>query len=195
MFGVATITQHPAFSMITLENDIAVWKLRELDDTSERNSNAAAASSILSSLSSASSNVSYARLDNGMNTFPGRKTLALGWGASYEGDVGSDVLQEVLLPVVDDATCKEVLGDRVIDTMLCAGGENGRDACQGGILRAVCGEAGKVLRNICTANNTSIDRLWWPAHCSDQFGTARTRWCRQLGNWLRTTRQTGMPCG
>lgn len=38
-------------------------------------------------------------------------------------------LQEVQVPIVSQATCVERYGGIVLDTNICAGGEQGKDAC------------------------------------------------------------------
>lgn len=52
-----------------------------------------------------------------------------GWGARSENDGGTDVLQQVSVPIVDDDTCAAQLGiDGSVE--LCAGGQ-GADSCYG----------------------------------------------------------------
>ena len=55
-----------------------------------------------------------------------------GWGVTKEGSTYlSTVLQEVSVPVVSSAACKNALGEnQVTENMLCAGGIKGQDACQ-----------------------------------------------------------------
>ncbi|HEV2756986.1 MAG TPA: serine protease, partial [Actinomycetota bacterium] len=72
---------------------------------------------------------------------PGREATVTGWGGTFFGDIVTDVdmLQEVQMPMVDDATCDEayfaddpVRGDFYADVDVCAGEpDGGRDACQG----------------------------------------------------------------
>ncbi|HTE52870.1 MAG TPA: trypsin-like serine protease [Kofleriaceae bacterium] len=62
---------------------------------------------------------------------PGILATVIGWGVS---DLGSDLLQQVHLPLVDDATCEAVYGEGSanFETQLCAGvAEGGIDSCQG----------------------------------------------------------------
>ena len=55
-----------------------------------------------------------------------------GWGVTREGGTElAPVLQEVALPLVSPQTCRAVLGPGLTDNMLCAGGLEGQDACQG----------------------------------------------------------------
>lgn len=64
---------------------------------------------------------------------PGVRGRVLGWGYTSENGVTSDLLLEVDVPIVDDATCADAYPD-LIDaaSMVCAGeAAGGRDACQG----------------------------------------------------------------
>lgn len=63
----------------------------------------------------------------------GAEIYVTGWGANKEGGDDSAVLQEVSVPKVGDAKCKEIYANqtyKVSDLMLCAGVE-GRDSCDG----------------------------------------------------------------
>lgn len=122
-YRVVKIDVHPAFSPFTLANDIAVWHLIPIEESNM-------------DLSSApiTANLTRVRLDNGVNSFPGRRCTVLGWGAVEEGGDASEVLQELTIPVMDQSVCKEKLGERILDSMICVGGEQGRDSCQGGWL-------------------------------------------------------------
>lgn len=55
------------------------------------------------------------------------------------------------MPVVDQPTCKNALGPRISDSMLCAGGKKGEDACQGdsgGPMVVLRGEKQPVLTGV-----------------------------------------------
>ncbi|XP_076037204.1 trypsin-1-like [Oratosquilla oratoria] len=56
-----------------------------------------------------------------------------GWGSFSEGgDTPEDILHKVTVPIISDEKCKEAYADgQVLDTMICAGGEGGKDSCQG----------------------------------------------------------------
>ncbi|XP_054715313.1 U21-ctenitoxin-Pn1a-like [Uloborus diversus] len=54
---------------------------------------------------------------------------ATGWGYTRQGGYKSDVLKQVLLPMVDRDTCNDIFHDEVYSNMICAGKE-GRDTCQ-----------------------------------------------------------------
>ena len=52
-----------------------------------------------------------------------------GWGKTSFGGTLSEVLLEVEVPVVTNAQCGTTMSD-ITDSMLCAGGEAGKDSCQ-----------------------------------------------------------------
>ncbi len=69
-------------------------------------------------------------------TAPGQLATVMGWGkTSLEfANKGSDVLQEVELPIVSDEVCKQAYIDEepILKTMVCAGlKEGGKDTCLG----------------------------------------------------------------
>ena len=54
----------------------------------------------------------------------------MGWGATYYGGWGSDVLLEVDVPI--DDSCGFISNSQITDNMVCAGDSNGgEDSCQG----------------------------------------------------------------
>ena len=66
----------------------------------------------------------------------GSEVMVAGWGATMEGGVTADRLQEVRVEVTEAGRCRQVyreaLGVELPDTILCAGHEaGGKDACQG----------------------------------------------------------------
>ncbi|NNF70391.1 MAG: serine protease, partial [Acidimicrobiia bacterium] len=64
----------------------------------------------------------------------GTTATAIGWGHTSEGGSSSDVLMEVAIPTLSDATCSFILGSDFIPSIeLCAGDiyNGGEDTCQG----------------------------------------------------------------
>ena len=51
-----------------------------------------------------------------------------GWGTTSSGETSSDVLLEVEVPVVTNAQCGTTMSG-ITDSMLCAGGEEGKGGC------------------------------------------------------------------
>ena len=108
LLPVRNITVHPDFKLRTLENDIAVWELDNTDQLGE-----------------------HVQLDDGSESQIGRSASVMGWGSTSEGGQSSDVLREVALPITESNICSRILETPILDSMLCAGGIPGQDACQG----------------------------------------------------------------
>jgi secreted trypsin-like serine protease len=68
-------------------------------------------------------------------TSPGKRATVIGWGATSEGGVSSQVLLEVDVPIVSNAEANAAynpLGSTVTENMIAAGlPQGGKDACQG----------------------------------------------------------------
>ena len=111
--SVDRLERNAAFSTTTYASDVAVLHLRTPTD------------------------VGQARLPRPQDAAawaPGQRGTVLGWGRTSNdpSDHGSDLLQQLDVPLVPDATCAGAYGARFLPaTMLCAGGEPGRDTCQG----------------------------------------------------------------
>lgn len=108
--SVKQIVIHPSFNAINFQNDVALLKLSR--------SAQAEPIEILSP---------YSEQDSA-----GQNALALGWGnTSTYRQLYPDDLQQVILPIVSNTTCKEHMVG-IEDTMLCAGfAEGGKDTCEG----------------------------------------------------------------
>ena len=111
---VEEIIVHPSFDFRTLANDIAVWRLKGGESLN-----------------------TTVRLDNGVNSYPGRKCTVIGWGNTNERGSPSEVLLEVDVPIIDYEKCNRRFNGVLSDSMLCAGGEENEDACQGGMIRVL----------------------------------------------------------
>ncbi|KAI5096270.1 enteropeptidase isoform X2, partial [Silurus meridionalis] len=63
----------------------------------------------------------------------GRKCVVVGWGRLTEGGKVADVLQQAVLPLINNSVCQERLPEyNITERMLCAGyTEGGIDTCQG----------------------------------------------------------------
>lgn len=64
----------------------------------------------------------------------GEMLTVMGWGALTQGGSGPNVMHEVDVPLVSNATCNApaAYDGRITDNMLCAGfPQGGRDSCQG----------------------------------------------------------------
>jgi len=108
--GVAEIVIHPNYIPLRYNRDVALWRLDEpIYD------------------------IPLLPLDvDGDHEANGTMLTVIGWGATREGGSGSDVLLEVDVPVVDQATCNDNYNGGITEFMICAGyEEGGKDACQG----------------------------------------------------------------
>ncbi|MCX7089277.1 MAG: serine protease [Methylococcales bacterium] len=108
--AIKQIIVHPLFNRITLQNDIALLKLAS-----------PSAAEPLETLPD------YSNQDEA-----GMSATALGWGnTSTYRQIFPDNLQQVMMPIVSNAVCKEHMTG-IYDTMLCAGfAEGGKDTCEG----------------------------------------------------------------
>jgi len=64
---------------------------------------------------------------------PGQLATVVGWGLLEEQGRGSDILQEVAVPILANDVCADLYhraGETITDNMLCAG-MAGKDSCQG----------------------------------------------------------------
>lgn len=109
---VSRAIRHPAFNRSTLDNDIALLRLTT------------------PSLAPTATLIHSSQLDA---IVANASTTAVGWGATSQGGSGSDVLRQVSVPVIPNATCRTMPQyGRVTGNMICAGYRQGTmDACQG----------------------------------------------------------------
>jgi len=109
--SVEKVVQHPSYSSVTSRNDIAVFKVTPPFVFNE--------------------NVTAGNIaPEGFE--PSQALKAIGWGTTSEGGSIPDRLQEVVVPLVDDVTCRRdyTLVVYIWASMICAG-ESGKDSCQG----------------------------------------------------------------
>mmetsp|Transcript_23643 Transcript_23643/g.41987 ORF Transcript_23643/g.41987 Transcript_23643/m.41987 type:complete len:321 (+) Transcript_23643:1527-2489(+) len=107
--GTRVFFVHPNYNPATLSHDLALIKLNS------------------------PVNISASVQPITISTLPadGTNLTVVGWGALSQGGFGSDVLQEVTVPVVSFDTCNSAYGD-LDSSMFCAGlPQGGMDSCQG----------------------------------------------------------------
>jgi len=110
---IAEIVLHPSYNFDTSENDIALLKISESVDLDAW---------------------SPACLPTSGADFTGQNGWVYGWGATSESGSLADKLLELEVPIVSDSVCATAMssgGVTITSDMLCAGGENGKDACGG----------------------------------------------------------------
>ncbi|XP_067135038.1 trypsin II-P29-like [Centruroides vittatus] len=112
--GVKSIHMHPRYVDETFNNDICILEL-DKPVPLERSSDLRAA--ILPPQDSSLS--------------PGTICTVWGWGRlSYEGG-RPHILQQVDVPITSREDCQRHLAHEITSNMICAGGEEGKDACLG----------------------------------------------------------------
>jgi transmembrane serine protease 3 len=66
------------------------------------------------------------------NVKDGTNGIVAGWGALREGASGPQGLNQVVVPTIGSASCKQMYGNIIPEAMLCAGYDQGqKDSCQG----------------------------------------------------------------
>lgn len=117
-YPVSGIVMHPDFNNNNLHNDIAILTLSTPIEFNYH--------------------VNSICVPDGTQSFSGTRCFATGWGKdSFEGNY-QVILKHVDLPLVDHYSCQEKLRKtrlgkyfRLHDSFICAGGEEGKDACTG----------------------------------------------------------------
>ncbi|XP_063890008.1 serine protease filzig-like isoform X1 [Scylla paramamosain] len=132
--NVAGIYSHPEFYAGNLQNDVAVVRLQSAVDMVSN------------------PHISPVCLPDRHSTYTSQRCFVSGWGKDAFGSQGSfqHLLKEVDLPIVDRRTCQSTFQQTKLgrqfslhDGMICAGGEEGKDACEGdGGSPLVCQGAG-----------------------------------------------------
>ncbi|MFT7621440.1 MAG: trypsin [Myxococcota bacterium] len=106
---VSAVTCHPSYKDFTSDFDFCLLEL------------------------SAASTKTPIAIDTTAGDRAGEDTIVMGWGDTAEGaNSGSEVLLEVTVPVVSNATCLGSYPGSITDQMVCAGiAAGGIDSCQG----------------------------------------------------------------
>ena len=111
-FEVEQIILHPEYDEPTINNDIAVLKLKNPLTFGD-----GIASVCLP-------------FDVTVEQFIGQELHTIGWGKLSEGGFGTFELQELPIPIITDAECEKTYGAGLTDKMFCAY-KSGSDTCQG----------------------------------------------------------------
>ncbi|GJQ68280.1 CLIPA10 [Trypoxylus dichotomus] len=131
---VSNVMVHPEFYAGTLYNDVAILRMDKPVDFSRH------------------PHISPACLPSLYDDFTGARCWTTGWGKDAFGEFGKyqNILKEVDVPVVGHAQCQRQLQQtrlgyefKLHPGFICAGGEEGKDACKGdGGGPMVCERAG-----------------------------------------------------
>ncbi|XP_052871918.1 uncharacterized protein LOC128277495 [Anopheles cruzii] len=119
---IISVQVHPEYYAGTLDNDLAILKMdRPVDLTS-------------------APHIAPACLPDKQTDFSGQRCWTTGWGKDAFGDYGKyqNILKEVDVPIVNHYQCQNQLRQTRLGFsynlnpgFLCAGGEEGKDACKG----------------------------------------------------------------
>jgi len=96
------------------------------------------------------------------DTFYGKRAWVYGWGFTSNGGLTSSTLLEVSVPVVTPSECAKTMGPRE-DGQLCAGGEAGKDSCNGdsgGPLTYESGDQHILIGDVSYGNGCAQDGLF-----------------------------------
>ncbi|XP_022825984.1 trypsin-like isoform X1 [Spodoptera litura] len=139
---VAAVIRHQRYNPGTYDNDIALMRLDERLDLStavkrirrdEDGTTPATEETTTTPDPADDVRVRPVCLPTPGLSFTRECAVVIGWGVTDEGGSVSNTLQEVKVPIVSNAECKDrSYGRRITDNMMCAGEpDGGRDACQG----------------------------------------------------------------
>ncbi|XP_038120367.1 uncharacterized protein LOC119770118 isoform X2 [Culex quinquefasciatus] len=119
---VISVQVHPEYYAGTLDNDLAILKMDKPVDFTN------------------TPHISPACLPDKFADFSGQRCWTTGWGKDAFGDYGKyqNILKEVDVPIVNQHQCQNQLRQTRLGYsynlhpgFLCAGGEEGKDACKG----------------------------------------------------------------
>nr|CAH7727080.1 unnamed protein product [Callosobruchus chinensis] len=119
---VTSVHVHPEFYAGTLYNDIAVLRIDKPVDFAKN------------------PHISPACLPHPRDDYTGTRCWTTGWGKDAFGDFGKyqNILKEVDVPVLNDGVCQRQMQQtrlgydfKLHPGFICAGGEEGKDACKG----------------------------------------------------------------
>ncbi|KAI9290797.1 trypsin-like serine protease [Neoconidiobolus thromboides FSU 785] len=112
--GVSQVINHPNYNPTRHTNDVSIWKLA----------------------TPTTLDIDGIDLDDGTyGEQTGLKVIAAGWGLTQTGGSVSPVLREVAIPIIDKNVCSKYWTSHFVNVdikvQVCAGGEGGKDACNG----------------------------------------------------------------
>jgi len=159
-YKLSWMKMHENYDPKTFENDIAILKLNQDAKFTQ--------------------SVQPACLPVNDLEYNGVKATVAGWGTIYFGGPTSQFLQEVNVGIWRNSDCANNYGKldrKVLDTMLCAGDNTGKDACQG--------DSGGPL-NCPISNNIGLPQyelcgiVSWGARCAEKEFPGVLRKCKSF---------------
>ncbi|KAI1289437.1 Mite allergen Der p 3 [Halotydeus destructor] len=165
--SISKIVAHKGYNTVSLANDIALLKtaqpIREL-------------------LKQDDGRVHGVCLPRGQEEFNG-KTMVSGWGLLTENGQLSSSLRAVDLALMTDGQCRRFYGNRIVDTMVCAGyEEGGKDACQG--------DSGGPLVKEIDGVNVLVGVVSWGFGCARRHNPGVYTQVSKYVDWIRSVVNT-----
>nr|XP_003704850.2 PREDICTED: trypsin-1-like [Megachile rotundata] len=141
MFKVEKVIRHSAYSTYNYNNDIALVKVKDSIKFEGK--------------------MRPVCLPEREKTFGGMEGIVTGWGALDEGGPISPTLQEVTVPILTNAECRETKypSRKITDNMICAGYKDGmKDSCQG--------DSGGPLHVVTNNTHSVVGVVSWGEGCA-----------------------------
>lgn len=119
---IVSVHVHPEFYAGTLYNDLAILRMEKPVDFAKY------------------PHISPACLPHPQDDYTGTRCWTTGWGKDAFGDFGKyqNILKEVDVPIINNGVCQRQLQNtrlgydfKLHPGFICAGGEEGKDACKG----------------------------------------------------------------
>jgi len=169
--NVREIVLHPDFQPTSLINDLALIRLDQSVGASEQ-----------------MPHISPACLAQPDEQFAGQRCWVAGWGKDAFGQSGAfqSTLRKVDLPVVGQQECEAALRQhtrlgkyfRLHQNNICAGGERGKDACEGD------GGAGLYCQDALSGLTKAVGLVSWGVGCGQRGVPGVYVNLNQYGGWI-----------
>ncbi|CAG7647062.1 unnamed protein product [Allacma fusca] len=170
---VEEIIMHPEYNRRTIDNDVALLKLKK---------------EVTLSQDSVFQPVCIPASDG--PTFESYNATVAGWGATSAGGSQSTVLRKVDVPIMSNIDCntKTNYGGKITDNMLCAGylETGGKDSCQG--------DSGGPLIVDNDGHNTLVGVVSWGYGCARPKSPGVYARVARFGDWILSNTKGAQWC-
>ncbi|XP_045110865.1 trypsin-1-like, partial [Portunus trituberculatus] len=123
---------------------------------------------------------------NNKSTYAGVNATAVGWGVTMESGTHPDVLMEVQVPIIDQASCASNVNG-LTDNMICAGfNEGGKDSCGG--------DSGGPLSVVEDGRHILVGATSFGEGCARPLNPGVYARVSQFLSWISEHTQTGNYC-